>query len=364
MAFNNSNDPDALKRQEALHKAFGKPKPMKNKSLSAMPRRPSIHSSKNTRPNYNNKIQKPHPTQLFSNQPRPDRSCLTTINGHTNILHLPEKGSFNAGLARYDDDKYVMVYRPDEMTFIGCLLNHKLKLIPSYFHKFPMRNVADPRLIWINDKKLLMVYSAVENNKEFIGGSIIMDLDKSPVFIDSMQFRVSPANIEGRQKNWMPFVHDGKVYLIASVCPHIIYELSFYPNITCKQVHETPWNCPWPIQLGLRGNTNAVLLDDGNYLGTFHTSQYSGNICHYDNGCYIFEGKPPFKVLKCSNRTYLPADAAVHPHFRKANIIKCIFPVGMVREENRVLISYGDNDSIVKILDTTLDNLDKLMVEV
>ena len=203
-----------------------------------------------------------------------------------------------------------------------------------------------------------------ENNKEFIGGSIIMDLDKSPVFIDSMQFRVSPANIEGRQKNWMPFVHDGKVYLIASVCPHIIYELSFYPNITCKQVHETPWNCPWPIQLGLRGNTNAVLLDDGNYLGTFHTSQYSGNICHYDNGCYIFEGKPPFKVLKCSNRTYLPADAAVHPHFRKANIIKCIFPVGMVREENRVLISYGDNDSIVKILDTTLDNLDKLMVEV
>jgi predicted GH43/DUF377 family glycosyl hydrolase len=361
MAFNNSGDP---RRQEALHKHFGKPQPLKNESLNAVPRRNNIYALNNKRPNHSNKVKKPEVTPHYSNQPRPDKSLLTKIAGEVHSLNLPEKGSFNAGLAPYGDDKYVMVYRPDEMSFVGCLLDRKFKLIPSYFHKFPMRNVADPRILWINEKKLLMTYSAVDNFKEFIGGSVIMDLDKSPVFVDSMQFRISPSDIEGRQKNWMPFVHEEKVYLIASVCPHIIYELSFYPKVTCKKVYETPWTCPWPIQMGLRGNTNAILLDDGNYLATFHTSQYNGNVCHYDNGCYIFEGKPPFKVLKCSNRTYLPADAAVQPYFRKAGIIKCVFPVGLVKEGERIIISYGDNDSIVKILDTNLNELTNLMIEV
>lgn len=364
MPFNNSTGPNSEQRQAALHKHFGKPKPIKNESLNAVPKRNNIYALNNKRPNYSNKVQKPSPSPQYSNQPRPDKNLLTTVEGKIHTLHLPEKGSFNPGIASYENDKYVMVYRPDEMSFTGCLLDHKFKLIPSYFHKFPMKNVADPRLLWITDKKLLLVYSAVENYKEFIGGSIIMDLDKSPVFVDSMQFRISPSDIEGRQKNWMPFVHEGKVYLVASVCPHIIYELSFYPKVTCKKVYETPWESPWPIKLGLRGNTNAILLDDGNYLATFHTSQYNGNICHYDNGCYIFEGKPPFKVIKCSSKTYLPADAAVHPHFRKANIIRCIFPVGLIKESERIIISYGDNDSIVKILDTSLDNLTNLMVEV
>ena len=79
---------------------------------------------------------------------------------------------------------------------------------------------------------------------------------------------------------------------------------------------------------------------------------------------YIFEGKPPFKVLKCSNKTYLPAEDAIEPHFRKANSILCPFPVGMVVKKNKVIISYGDNDSCVKILETNLEDLNKLMLEV
>ena len=68
--------------------------------------------------------------------------------------------------------------------------------------------------------------------------------------------------------------------------------------------------------------------------------------------------------MKCGNRTFLPAEAAVEPPFRKAGIIRCIFPVGMVRSGERILISYGDSDSCVKILDTRVSELMTTMVDV
>ena len=215
-----------------------------------------------------------------------------------------------------------------------------------------------------------MVYSSTTKtglNFECIRGCIIMDLNVSPKFIDAEPFRISPENITTRQKNWMPFIHEGKIYLIASVCPHVIYEMEVDQNnqIACEQKYETSWITPWLFPKEFhRGNTNPVQLDDGNFLGTFHTAKWYGSKCYYDNGCYLFEGKPPFKVLKCSNQTYLPAEGAVERHFRNGGRIKCTFPVGMVKENEKILISYGDNDSIVKIMETTVTDMCKLMLEV
>lgn len=363
MYYKNSNDPESDKRQAAYIKKFGTSKPPHNQSLSAN-KKLNIVNSNNKRAYASGQNKNFQQIQWIENQPRPDKSFLKTVPAKIINLLLPQKGSFNAAIAKYDSDKYAMVYRPDEFTFIGCLLDSNFRLIPSYFHKFPMYNVADPRLVWIDDSRLLMTYSAVKDKKEYIAGSIVMDLKKSPVFFDGPQFRVSPETMPDRQKNWMPFVNDGKIYLISSVFPHTIYHLTLHPRLECKEVYKTDWDNSWPIKLTLRGNTNPILLEDGNYLSTFHTSQYNNNICHYDNGCYVFEGKPPFKVLKCSKTTFLPADAASEPHFRKAGIITCTFPIGMVREDNRLLISYGDNDSIVKILDTTVDDILNTMEEV
>ena len=160
----------------------------------------------------------------------------------------------------------------------------------------------------------------------------------------------------------MPFVHNNKIYLIASVCPHVIYELN---GTETKKVFESNWMNPWIFpNLFLRGNTNPIQLDDGNYLGTFHTALWYGKTCYYDNGCYLFSGKEPFKVLKCSNQTYLPAEGAIEPHYRNAGKILCTFPVGMIKENNNILISYGDNDSVVKIMKTTVDDMLKIMLDV
>lgn len=298
---------------------------------------------------------------------RPHSQYLTSINKKVTKILLPEAGSFNAGLATMPNtDKYICVYRPNEYSFIGCFLDNRFKVEKNSFFKFSMGNCADPRLIWLPDGRLLMVYSSTNETglrHECIRGCIVMDLNKSTSFIDGKTFRISPESVTTRQKNWMPFLHDNNIYLTASVCPHIVYGLTLNDQISAEQKFETDWFHPWIYKDFLRGNTNIVQLDDGNYLGTFHTAVWRGARCYYDNGCYMFEGKPPFKVIKCANRTYLPAEEASQAHFRKKNLIVCNFPVGMVKENDRLLISYGDNDSIVKIMETTVQDMLNTMLD-
>ena len=298
---------------------------------------------------------------------RPPNTFLTSLATDVTKIKLPERGSFNAGLVKFPNkNEYIMVYRPDEYRFIACVLNEDLNVISKY-SSFQITNCADPRVIWTPDNKLLMVYSSVDESisRECIRGCIIMDLNVSEEFIDNNKpFRISPPSNE-RHKNWMPFVHEEKIYLIASVCPHVIYELKLdLPNCVCIKVAETKWINPWMFKEFLRGNTNPVRLDDGNYLSTFHTATWHEGRCFYDNGAYIFEGKLPFRVLKCANCTYLKAEDATEPHFRKVHLIVCTFPVGMVKEDEKLLISYGDNDSCVKIMKTTVEEMKNLMLDV
>lgn len=288
---------------------------------------------------------------------------LISIVKKTTRLDLPEKGSFNAGLVKYFD-KYICVYRPDEYSFKACILNKNLSIDTNTYFKFKSINCSDPRLIWVGNK-LLMVYSSTEEvgiRNECIRGGIIMDLDKSNNFIDFEQFRISPK-VNERNKNWVPFIYNDKIYLIAHISPHVIYEFDLETK-NCELKYKTNWISPWSLNGQLRGNTNVVKLDDGNYLNTFHTANWYGKTYYYDNGAYIFEGKPPFNVIKCANRTYMKAEDAVEPYFRKKDIIKCTFPVGLVKENDNLLISYGDNDSCVKIAEITVKEMENLMVQV
>lgn len=269
-------------------------------------------------------------------------------------IKVPETGAFNPGLVEHGT-QFIMVYRPDEYSFAAVVLDKAFK--PISFHPLKTTNCADPRLIWYQSK-LLMVYSSIEESvaKECIRGQFIMEGNQ---FIDEDSFKISPEG-DRREKNWMPFIDGEKLYFIGNVCPHTIYE---WDGSKVKQAYQTAWDHPWFYQAPLRGNTNAVRMPDGNFLATFHTAKQLGRCSFYDNGAYVFGGKPPFKVLKCANRTYLPAEAAIEPHFRKKGLIRCPFPVGMVLKKNRLFISYGDNDSCCKIMETTLPKMLKLLIE-
>jgi len=299
----------------------------------------------------------------YQNKPvfRPHPRYTTNLATNSVRLNLPEKGSFNPGLAKYKDG-YVLVYRPDEFRFIACHLDKQFKATGF----FPLKlapNCADPRLIW-HRNKLLVIYAGFteppERHRICIKGTILIDLDQSEDFIHSPEFRVDPPELIDHQKNWMPFVCDDELYFVAQVCPHIVYK---WDGKRSTKVSEVEWDHPWFFKEFLRGNCNCVQLPDGNYLGTFHTATATAKCIHYDNGAYIFEGKHPFRPLKSANRSYLPADMALEPHFRKKGLIRCIFPVGMVLEKDTLLITYGDNDSCCRLMKTTTAEMENTTVE-
>lgn len=298
---------------------------------------------------------------------RPEKSLLTQVRCRFAKVHLPYAGSFNAGIAwAPDNERIVCVFRQNENNIIGCFLDSKYKVQPDSFFNFDLVRSADPRIIWTPDDKLLMVYSYFEGDMEteHVVGKIIMD-KKDGKFINPPHFRITPSSIRSRQKNWVPFVHHEKIYIIANIHPHIIYELTDYKTDACNQVYETAWPKIWFNNFQLRGNTNPILLPDGNYLNTFHTSHICNGIHYYDNGAYTFEGQPPFSVLARSGRTYLPAESACEPHYRKKGHIVCNFPIGMLmREDQKLIISFGDNDSAVKIMETSIDDILKTLVKI
>ena len=315
-------------------------------------------SSKNFKPNH---------APRSAIERRPDKAVLTQVRARFARVNLPHVGAFNAGIAwAPDGENLVCVFRQNENNIIGCVLDSKYKPLPDSFYNFNLVRSADPRIIWTPDNKLLMVYSYFENDmeKEHIVGKIIMD-KRDGKFINPPHFRITPSGIHTRQKNWVPFVCDEKIYLVANVHPHIIYELSDYQENSCEQVYETTWPKIWFNNFQLRGNTNPVLMPDGNFLSTFHTSHICNGIHFYDNGLYLFESKPPFNVIARSGRTFLPAESACEPHFRKKGHIVCTFPIGMVmKKDEKIVISYGDNDSVVKIMETTVEDIYKLLIRV
>lgn len=356
-----SSDLTRKKIQEALRN--------KPSSIDNAPTPQQINANrKNIKKNHKNqnvvtnKIQRPRAQTIK----RATTPFLTNVAGKNTKLLLPERGSFNASILDLGN-KILCVYRPDEVQLIACFLNYDYSVIPDSFHRFSLTYATDPRLIVTPDNKVFMSYSKYEvsSSKEHIDGNIIMDLNKSNshIFLHKT-IRISPTWMKNRQKNWMPFVNNNKLYFISTVCPHTIYNVDWNGKNDSILVCNTNWKNHWYTREPLRGNTNAVMMKDGNYLSTFHSvTNIDG--CHlYDNGAYIFEGKPPFKPIFAGNRTYLRAEAAKEPHCRKEGLIICTFPIGMILNDEKVIISYGDNDSCVKILETTLEEMKNTMMPV
>jgi predicted GH43/DUF377 family glycosyl hydrolase len=295
---------------------------------------------------------------------RPNSLFLTKLVGNNKKLDLPI-GSFNGSILRLPD-KYLLVYRPNEYVFDAAFLDLDLNVIPNTTKRLNLNgDVADPRLIITPSNKVMVSYSRFNLvlNHEIICGSYIMDLNIGEDIIESDHFRISPVELFDRQKNWMPFVHDGKIFFISDVCPHRIYEYDEENKIS-NLIYETSYKNSWFNTHQLRGNTNCLRVSDDYYLTIFHTAQKIEICSFYDNGAYLFEAKPPFKPVMFSNRSIMPAEFAMEKHFRKMGEIECVFPISLHQEGNQILISYGDNDSAVRVFTTNLDEIASFMIRI
>jgi predicted GH43/DUF377 family glycosyl hydrolase len=296
---------------------------------------------------------------------RPASNFLMRLGGTIQRLPLPA-GSFNGSILKLDD-KYLFVYRPNEFVFDAVFLNSKFEIIPDTLKRLDLNgDVADPRLIITPANKVMVSYSRfnMAHQIEFICGSYIMDLNVNQEINESEHFRISPENLVDRQKNWMPFVSDGKIYFISDIKPHRIYEFNETTK-ECHMAHEVHYQHAWFNKFQLRGNTNCVKIDDDYFLTIFHSVQKIDNCCYYDNGAYLFDAKPPFRPSFFCNRTIMPAEFALEKHYRKDGEILCVFPMSLHKEDDdELVITYGDNDSAVRILKTSFSEIKGFMIKV
>jgi predicted GH43/DUF377 family glycosyl hydrolase len=158
------------------------------------------------------------------------------------------------------------------------------------------------------------------------------------------------------EKNWQFFEHEGELYSIYSVSPHVILH---HCDRRAKKFAETPARLHWP-GCYLRGGAPPVRVGD-EYYHFFHSVDVRRAPKVYSMGLYTFEARPPFAVRRVAAGPILsPDDYDWPPHL----IASVVFPCGAVLRDGRWLISYGYHDYECRVAVFAADDLERRLREV
>lgn len=213
----------------------------------------------------------------------------------------------------------------------------------------------DPRLIELNGRLILVYNNQHENiiHREMRRVCLVeMDFDGEKFIPGTPEYILEyEGKSEGRsEKNWVPFEYNGQLLLAYSLLPHKILR-PFFGTSACEtfaisQAANINWE--WGQ---LRGGTQA-LRDGDHYLSFFHswrdvpTVQSNGKkISHYVMGAYTFEAHPPFSITAISPHPIVAKDFYQPPYYRTWKPLRCVFPAGMLIDDNYVWITYGRQDN-------------------
>lgn len=165
------------------------------------------------------------------------------------------------------------------------------------------------------------------------------------------------------EKNWVPFIYQGEVYLVYSITPHIVMKLdlsdySFSKYYVSNKGFKFPGgsvSCGTPPKKTPYG-----------FLTFFHSVEYpfqylslSANVQerqkshtrHYSMGAYFFSTTPPFEISHVigSSLSYDGCMQSVNKRVTRED--RVMFPAGMVIDNGKTaLVSVGENDTLTKIV--------------
>ncbi len=149
------------------------------------------------------------------------------------------------------------------------------------------------------------------------------------------------------EKNWSPFVSDGRLYVIYSDQPRVILEVDLNTGY-CQEVSRTIMNWDWDLGV-IRGGTPAYLVNE-TFLTFFHSS-FPAKIPKgraYTMGAYTFDKDPPFSIRKIT-----PLPIGELTYYTENNSPKVVFPGGMVIQDHLIHVAWGKADKQIFI--TTFD---------
>lgn len=295
---------------------------------------------------------------------------------------------FNGCIAKHSEDanKFFLTYRvtlndftPQRHSYAGLFIlddklrvqqNHSLDLISKYnLERDIVDHIKDPedvRVLVVKGITYLFYHAEYHGERAMFIATLAHN--DSQYKIDNIHhLRYQPvAHLP--QKNWTPFAYQDEIYLIYSADPTKVLH---YDPISNKVDHAYTTNYPrntlkrlWPYG-ELRGGTPAIYIPELNaYLTFFHSHKRfkSGEPSLekreplwriYYMGAYIFENKPPFKILAITKLplTYQGMYDNLDTNFH------IIFPCGFVTEKDKFIVSNGVDDSKLVLLEINKSDL-------
>ncbi|WP_020472921.1 hypothetical protein [Zavarzinella formosa] len=147
------------------------------------------------------------------------------------------------------------------------------------------------------------------------------------------------------EKNWQPFSHDGRLFVVYSMQPWVVLELAGDLALPVSEMAGVPW------KFGLPRGGAAPVLHNGEWHAFFHGTDKSGYDrglpAIYTTGACTFENKPPFKPLRITREPILwpvMSDLPKGPHGGKSWYAATAFPCGAYLDGDQWVVSYGHND--------------------
>ena len=254
---------------------------------------------------------------------------------------------------RLTDDGERILYRID---FDGnwCIKTlQKLTVVVDGRKIDPVRLIEDIRLIVYRDS--ILAFANVANGN----GPLLGVLKK-----DTILLRSAVANVSAPQKNWMPFEYEECVYLEYSIQPHVILRFDL-DSAQCKQAYcTTAESASFPSDVHggpcyLHGGAPALRLNDDFFLGVGNARYlYWFQDRYYAAVFYLFEAKPPFRVVKATQPLRVQS---------RVERIQYICGLAFGEDKQSLILSIGicdcDNRFVLVSLDQVLALLEPIGID-
>ena len=221
-------------------------------------------------------------------------------------------------------------------------------------------NCEDPRIIKVNDGYKLFTYKnrrvVTQEFRPGIDGNGGLSLSMS----ESIELKPLNFQMNTWEKNWVPFEYNGTIHLIYNTQPFVVLKMSDKGD--CWVIHNQEYDLGWSHGQ-IRGGTPAVRISDDEFLTFFHssTSRLTGESAdwreprNYYVGAYTFKAKPPFKISRITKEP-LTWDGLLKTYTPSCHH-KVVFPSGLLVDEGKLIMSYGENDNWNFVLETPLDDV-------
>lgn len=179
------------------------------------------------------------------------------------------------------------------------------------------------------------------------------------------------------EKNWLPFLANGKTHILYSVCPMIVLEVAETDDqaVWTKVAFKSDWGFDFPGSPCSCG-TVPVKISETEFLSFFHSVEfphlkYANSasrslraLSHtrlYRMGACTFSAIPPFELLTATEEPIEYPDMFNVSNRRVTRDEKVVFPASANLVGPDVIVSIGENDSCTKIISFDLVELRKTL---